>query len=72
MIKKIELADSHGAIISWRGTPFCGSQMRGRVPLRVGERRTLAVLGKRLEKKALANVMSVVKPGTIRDSAGSL
>jgi putative transposase len=41
------------------------NQIRGRVRLTDGERTTLAELGKRLTKKALAEVVSVVKPETL-------
>lgn len=41
------------------------NQITGRVRLTDGERTTLAALGKRLRKKALAEVMSVVKPETL-------
>jgi len=41
------------------------NQITGRVRLRDGERTTLAALGKRLGKKVLAQVMSVVKPETL-------
>jgi transposase InsO family protein len=41
------------------------NQITGRVRLKDGERSTLAALGKRLGKKALADVMSVVKPETL-------
>jgi len=41
------------------------NQITGRVRLTDGERTTLAALGKRLGKKALAEVMSVVKPETL-------
>lgn len=41
------------------------NQIRGRVRLTDGERTTLATLGKRLGKQALAEVMSVVKPETL-------
>ena len=40
-------------------------QITGRVQLTDGERTTLAAFGKRLTKKALAEVMSVVKPETL-------
>ncbi len=40
-------------------------QIPGRVRLTDGERRTLAELGKRLGKQALAEVVSVVKPETL-------
>ncbi|WNM63127.1 hypothetical protein [Candidatus Nitrospira neomarina] len=41
------------------------NQIRGRVRLRDGEQTTLAALGKRLGKKAMAEVMSVVKRETL-------
>jgi len=41
------------------------NQITGRVRLTDGERSTLAALGKRLGKQALAEVMSVVKPETL-------
>ncbi len=41
------------------------NQITGRVRLTDGERSTLAALGKRLGKQALAKVMSVVKPETL-------
>ncbi len=41
------------------------NQITGRVRLTDGERTTLAALGKRLGKQALAEVMSVVKPETL-------
>jgi putative transposase len=41
------------------------NQITGRVRLTDGERTTLAELGKRLGKKALADVVSVVKPETL-------
>jgi putative transposase len=41
------------------------NQIKGRVQLTDGERTTLAALGKRLGKKALAEVISVVKPETL-------
>lgn len=41
------------------------NQIPGRMRLTDGERTTLAALGKRLEKQALAAVMSVVKPETL-------
>ncbi len=41
------------------------NQIPGRVRLTDGERSTLASLGKRLGKQALAEVMSVVKPETL-------
>ncbi len=41
------------------------NQITGRVRLTDGERTTLAELGKRLGKKALAEVVSVVKPETL-------
>jgi len=41
------------------------NQITGRVRLTDGERSTLAALGKRLGKKTLAEVMSVVKPETL-------
>jgi transposase InsO family protein len=41
------------------------NQIKGRVRLTDGERTTLAALGKRLGKKALAEVISVVKPETL-------
>ena len=40
-------------------------QITGRVRLTDGERRTLAELGKQLGKKALAELVSVVKPETL-------
>jgi putative transposase len=40
-------------------------QIKGRVRLSDGERQTLAELGKRLGKKALAEVATIVKPDTI-------
>jgi len=50
--------------ISGRGKPHFRNQKPGRVRLTDGERTTLAALGKRLREKALAEVMSVVKPET--------
>jgi putative transposase len=41
------------------------NQIRGRVQLSDGERKTLAEIGKRLGKKALAEVATIVKPDTI-------
>jgi hypothetical protein len=41
------------------------SQITGRVRLADGERRTLAEIGQRLGKQALAEVASIVKPDTI-------
>jgi putative transposase len=41
------------------------NQIPGRVRATDGERTTLAALGKRLRKQALAEVMSVVKPETL-------
>ena len=41
------------------------NQITGRVQLTDGERTTLAALGKRLGKQALAEVMSVVTPETL-------
>jgi len=41
------------------------NQITGRVGLTDGERTTLAELGKQLGKKALAEVVSVVKPETL-------
>ena len=41
------------------------SQIMGRVRLTDGERRTLAEIGQRLGKQALAEVASLVKPDTI-------
>jgi hypothetical protein len=41
------------------------NQITGRVRLTDGERTTLATLGKRLGKQALAEVVSVVKPETL-------
>jgi putative transposase len=41
------------------------NQITGHVRLTDGERTTLAALGKRLGKKALAEVMSAVKPETL-------
>ena len=41
------------------------AHLPGRVPLRDGERRTLAQIGKRLGRKALAEIASVVRPETI-------
>jgi putative transposase len=40
-------------------------QIKGRVQLSDGERKTLAKIGKRLGRKALAEVASIVKPDTI-------
>ena len=40
-------------------------QIRGRLRLSDGERRTLAEIGKRLGRKALAEVANIVKPETI-------
>ena len=40
-------------------------QITGRVRLTDGERRTLAEIGQRLGKQALAEVASIVKPDTI-------
>jgi putative transposase len=41
------------------------TQLQGRVRLSDGERQTLAELGKRLGKQALAEVATIVKPETI-------
>ena len=41
------------------------NQLKGRLQLTDGERRTLAEIGKKLGKKALEEVASIVKPGTI-------
>ena len=41
------------------------AHLPGRVTLRDGERRTLAQMGKRLSRKALAEITSVVRPETI-------
>jgi putative transposase len=41
------------------------NQLQGRVRLTDGERRTLADIGKRLGKRALDGVASIVKPDTI-------
>ena len=41
------------------------AHLPGRVPLRDGERRTLAQIGKRLGRKALAEIARVVRPETI-------
>ena len=41
------------------------AQIRGRLRLTDGERKTLAVIGKQLGKKALEEVASIVKPDTI-------
>ncbi len=41
------------------------TQIPGRVKLGDGERRTLAEIGKRLGRKALAEVASIVRPETI-------
>jgi putative transposase len=40
-------------------------QVRSRVQLSDGDRKTLAEIGKRLGRKALAEVASIVKPDTI-------
>ena len=40
-------------------------QITGRVSLSDGERKTLAEIGKRLGKQALAEVATIVKPDTI-------
>jgi len=40
-------------------------QIQGRVRLSDGERKTLAEIGKRLGKKALEEVATIVKPDTI-------
>jgi putative transposase len=40
-------------------------QIRGRVPLSDGERKTLAEIGQQLGKHALEEVASIVKPDTI-------
>ena len=40
-------------------------QIKGRVQLSDTERRTLAEIGKKLSKQALAEVASIVKPDTI-------
>jgi putative transposase len=40
-------------------------QIRGRIRLNDGERKTLAQIGKKLGKKALAEVVTIVKPDTI-------
>ena len=42
----------------------------GRVTLSDGERRTLAQIGKRLGRKALAEIASVVRPETILPGTG--
>ena len=42
-----------------------GKQIQGRVRLNDGERQTLAEIGKRLGKQALAEVASIVTPDTI-------
>ena len=41
------------------------NQLRGRFRLTDGERKTLAEIGKRLGKKALAEVANIVRPETI-------
>src|SRR5262245_14821483 len=41
-------------------------QLKGRVRLSNGERKTLAAMGKKLGKKALEEVATIVKPETIR------
>ncbi len=41
------------------------NQIQGRLRLTDGERRTLAEIGKRLGKRALEEVVSIVKPDTI-------
>ena len=41
------------------------NQIKGRLRLTDGERRTLAEIGKRLGKQALQEVVSIVKPDTI-------
>ena len=41
------------------------NQIQGRLRLTDGERRTLAEIGKRLGKRALQEVVSIVKPDTI-------
>ncbi len=43
------------------------NQIKGRLRLTDGERRTLAEIGKRLCKRALQEVVSIVKPDTILD-----
>ena len=40
-------------------------QIRGRLRLTDGERKTLAVIGKQLGRKALEEVANIVKPDTI-------
>ncbi len=42
------------------------AQIEGRLKLTDAERKTLAEIGKRLGKKALEEVASIVKPETIR------
>jgi putative transposase len=41
------------------------NQIKGRVPLSDGERKALAEIGRKLGKKALEEVASLVKPDTI-------
>ena len=41
------------------------NQIKGRIRLSDGERKTLADIGKKLGKRALAEVASIVKPDTI-------
>jgi putative transposase len=41
------------------------NQIKGRVRLSDGERKTLAEIGKKLGKKALEDVVHIVKPDTI-------
>ena len=41
------------------------AQIRGRLKLTDGERRTLAQIGKQLGRKALAEVANIVRPDTI-------
>jgi hypothetical protein len=40
-------------------------QIKGRIRFRDGERKTLAQIGKKLGKQALAEVATIVKPDTI-------
>ena len=48
-----------------QSTYLLRNQIKGRVQLSDGERKTLAEIGKRVGKKALAEVASIVKPDTV-------
>ena len=47
------------------GNRILRNQIQGRVRLTDGERKTLAEIGKRLGKRALAEVATIVQPDTI-------